>query len=85
MGEDSVAIRIKRQTALELLNALVIALGIPQPYYDGKGKKKDGGGKKYNGAKKPDKLVSKPTGAKPTGTKPTGTKPTGGAKSKGKP
>ena len=68
--QDTVAIILKRATAVDLLNALIIALGVvPSPYKKGKGKKKDGGGKKYPPTKNP---------GKPTGTKTYGGKPTGG-------
>jgi len=44
---DTVAVYLTRQTAVDLLNALIIALGVvPSPWKKGKGKKKDGGGKK---------------------------------------
>ena len=52
--QDVVAVILKRQTAVDLLNALIIALGIVVPKKGtGKGKKKKGGGgKKYDGGKK---------------------------------
>src|SRR5260370_41131138 len=66
--QDTVAIILKRETAVDLLNALIIALGIaPYANTKGKGKKKDGGGKKYS--------PTKPYGRKPTGTKTDGCKP----------
>ena len=78
--QDTVAIILKRETAVDLLNALIIALGVvPSPWKKGKGKKKNGGGKKYPPTKPPYR--GKPTG-KPTGktyrVKPTGTKSWGG-------
>src|SRR5260370_20074963 len=69
--QDTVAIILKRETAVDLLNALIIPLGIvPYGKTKGKGKKKDGGGKKYS--------PKKPYPGKPTGTKTYGGKPTGG-------
>ena len=70
--QDTVAVILKRETAIDLLNALIIAVGgVPSPWKKGKGKTKDGGGKKYP-PKKP------PYSGKPTGTKTYGGKPTGG-------
>ncbi len=69
--QDTVAVILKRETAVDLLNALIIALGVaPYAKTKGKGKKKDGGGKKYS--------PTKPYGGKPSGTKTYGGKPTGG-------
>jgi hypothetical protein len=71
--QDTVAVILKRETAVDLLNALIIALGVaPYAKTKGKGKKKDGGGKKYS--------PTKPYGGKPTGTRTYGGKPTGGGK-----
>ena len=72
--QDTVAVILKRETAEDLLNALIIALGVvPSPWNKGKGKKKDGGGTKYSPKKPPYK-------GKPTGTKSYGGKPTTGGK-----
>lgn len=84
--QDTVAIILKRETAVDLLNALIIALGVvPSPWKKGKGKKKDGGGKKYPPKKPPypgkptgTKSYGKPTGGKTYRVKPTGTKSWGG-------
>jgi hypothetical protein len=87
--QDTVAIILKRETAVDLLNALIIALGVvPSPWKKGKGKKKDGGGKKYPPKKTP--YPGKPTGTKTYGGKPTGgktyrVKPTGTKSWGGKP
>lgn len=71
--QDTVAIILKRETAVDLLNALIIALGVvPSPSKKGKGKKKGGGGKKYPPKKPP--YPGKPTGTKTYRVKP----PTGG-------
>ena len=71
---DTVAVYLTRQTAVDLLNALIIAVGVvPYPKTKGKGKKKDGGGAKYS-PKKP------PYPGKPTGTKSYSGKPTTGGK-----
>src|SRR6266849_6033450 len=85
---DTVAVYLTRQTAVDLLNALIIAVGfVPYPKTKGKGKKKDGGGKKYS----PKKPYPKPTGTKSYGGKPTGggktyrVKPTGTKSWGGKP
>jgi hypothetical protein len=79
--QDTVAVILKRETAEDLLNALIIALGVlPSPGKKGKGKKKDGGGKKYS-PKTPTGTKSyggKPTGGKTYRVKPTGTKSWGG-------
>lgn len=75
--QDTVAIILKRETAVDLLNALIIALGVvPSPWQKGKGKKKNGGGTKYP-PKKPA-YPGKPTGGKTDRVKPTGTKSWGG-------
>src|SRR5882672_9887642 len=75
--QDTVAVILKRETAEDLLNALIIALGVlPSPWKKGKGKKKDGGGKKYPPKKPP--YPGKPTGSKTYRVKPTGTKSWGG-------
>jgi len=69
--QDTVAVYLKYETAVDLLNALIIALGVvPYQKKKGKGKKKDGGGKKYS--------PKQPYRGKPTGTKSYGGKPTGG-------
>ena len=85
--QDTVAVILKRETAVDLLNALIIALGVvSSPWKKGKGKKKDGGGKKYS-PKQPYR--GKPTGTKTYGGKPTGktyrVKPTGTKSYGGKP
>lgn len=73
--DDTVAVYLRRQTAVDLLNALIIAVGyVPYPKTKGKGKKKDGGGKKHS----PTKPYPKPTGGKTYRVKPTGTKSWGG-------
>lgn len=75
--QDTVAVYLTKQVAGDLLNALIIALGVvPTPYKKGKGKKKNGGGKKYTPPKKP--YAGKPTGGKTYRVKPTGTKAYGG-------
>jgi hypothetical protein len=85
--QDTVAVYLKQETAVDLLNALIIALGVvPSPYKKGKGKKKNGGGKKYS----PKEPYPKPTGTKTYGGKPTGgktyrVKPTGTKSWGGKP
>jgi hypothetical protein len=81
--QDTVAVYLTKQVAGDLLNALIIALGVvPTPYKKGKGKKKNGGGKKYTPPKKP--YAGKPYGGKPTGGKTYRVKPTG-TKAGGKP
>jgi hypothetical protein len=83
--QDVVPVILKRQTAIDLLNALIIALGVvPQPKKKkGKGKKKGGGKKhgkphKYGKGKKPSgKPKGKPSGK--TAGKPGGVKPKGKA------
>ncbi len=66
---ETVAVYLTRQVAVDLLNALIIAVGyVPYPKTKGKGKKKDGGGKKYTPPKKP--YPGKPSGTKTYGGKP---------------
>jgi hypothetical protein len=67
--QDTIAVYLTKQTAGDLLNALIIAVGVvPTPYKKGKGKKKGGGGKKYAPPKKP--YPGKPSGTKTYGGKP---------------
>ncbi|MGH8543257.1 MAG: hypothetical protein ACREX3_06420 [Gammaproteobacteria bacterium] len=73
--QEVVAIILKRYTAVDLLNALIIALGIvPIGKKKGKGKKDGGGGYPYGG--------KSPGGVKPPGggKRPGGGKPPGGGK-----
>jgi hypothetical protein len=66
---ETVAVYLTKQTAVDLLNALIIAVGyVPYPKTKGKGKKKDGGGKKHS----PKKPYPKPTGTKSYDGKPAG-------------
>ena len=87
--QDTVAIILERETAVDLLNALIFALGVvPSQKKQKNGKKKGGGGKKY--------VPKKPYGGKPTaktyGGRPGGSKtyrvkpkpPTGGKYGRGK-
>jgi hypothetical protein len=67
MAKDFVTITLRRETAEELSNAYIIALG-GSSYQKGKGKK-DGGGDAYSGPK------GKPEGKSDGGGKPYGKKP----------
>lgn len=80
--QDVIRILIKRYTAIDLLNALIFALGVVvNPKTKGKGKKGKGKGKNKGGGK-PSKPVGKPPsgGRPPVGGRPPIAKPIGGGK-----
>ncbi|MCI0589999.1 MAG: hypothetical protein L0Y67_00055 [Gammaproteobacteria bacterium] len=85
--QDVVAIILKRYTAIDLFNGLIIALGIvPIGKKKGKGKKDGGGGYPYGnkppGGSKPPGGRKPPAGGKPPGggKRPGGGKPPSGRK-----